>query len=141
MLRKRIASALRCARSKKRAVRSAPTRCRPRLESLETREMPSITLQGTDSHGQHHVLAVESNGVLYESGHPTSLANIGFDATGSLPVVGNAHLNGMITDASHYSLSGSLASVTVGGFQLANDTVTLSGSGLGFKGTGTLPLV
>jgi hypothetical protein len=112
--------------TRRRAIRRDPRIYRPVLEALEPREMPSITLQGTDSLGHRHVLSVESNGVLYESGHPTSLVNIGFDATGSLPLVGNAHLSGSIKDASHYSLSASLPSVTAGAFKLTNDTVTLS---------------
>jgi hypothetical protein len=70
---------------------------------------------------------------------PGGATGLAGDAT--LPLVGKVHLAGTATDASHYQLSASLTSVSLGGFTLSNDTVTVGNSGVGLAGAATLPLV
>jgi hypothetical protein len=72
-----------------------------------------------------------------------TLSNTGLvlAGTATLPLVGTAKLSGTVQDATHFTLTAPIPSVKLGAFTLSNDTVTLSPSSLGLKGTATLPVV
>ena len=82
-------------------------------------------------------------------GHTLSNVMLTFDnssltvqGSATLPVVGAVNLSGSVSaDATTYSLTAPLSSVSVGGFTLTNDTVTFNNSGLGLSGQVTLPLL
>ena len=64
-----------------------------------------------------------------------------FAGDANLPLVGKVHLTGTHQAKSSYSVSAKLGSVTIAGFGLTNDTVTLSNSGISLAGDANLPLV
>ncbi len=130
---------------------------RPGMECLETRELLSTTLPDfllqnatgisvvNDAHGDFvsaHFDTVKLGGFTLSNDTVTpSDSGVTFEGDTSFPVAGTVHLKGSIQDASHYSLSRHLDSISLGGFTLSNDTVTLSDSGVTFEGDATLPLV
>ena len=64
-----------------------------------------------------------------------------FAGDANLPLVGKLHLTGSLQSKGNYSLAAQLGSVTIVGFGLTNDTVTLSNSGISLAGDANLPLV
>ena len=66
---------------------------------------------------------------------------LNLQGSATLPLIGAVTLSGTITSPSNYSFSGTIPTVTAGGFILTNDTVTLANGVVGLQGTATLPLV
>ncbi len=91
-----------------------------------TANLPDFMLSGVRLTGG--IVSLNSSGVSLEG-------------MASLPVVGMVALSGVLPNASQYSLSASVPSVTLGGISLANTTVTLKNSGVSFTGIATLPLI
>lgn len=78
------------------------------------------------------------------TGVKVTLTNSGLGLTGtaSLPIFGNVTLNGLITDATHYSVSFTPATVDLGGgFSLTSPRVNLSPAGLSVVGDANLPVL
>ncbi len=104
-------------------------------------------LSGTITDASHYSLAApvpsaKLGGFALTNGVATlSAAALAFSADASLPIIGAVHLSGAIQDAAHYSLAVGLPSLSVGGFALTKDTVTLSPTGLSLSGTAQLPLI
>ena len=105
-----------------------------------------VHLAGTAKDASHYSLSAQVGSVVAGGVTMTSdtvtLSNTAETLAGSakLPLAGQVHLTGTVQDASHYSLSASLASVSAGGVTLTNDTVSVNSSGVAFAGDATVPL-
>jgi molybdenum-dependent DNA-binding transcriptional regulator ModE len=107
----------------------------------------SVHLTGTITDATHysftaHINSVTIGGFTFSNDDITlSNAGLSFAGDATLPLLSTVHVSGSITDASHYSFTAHINSVTIGGFALSNDDITLSNSGLSFSGNATLPVV
>ncbi len=105
-----------------------------------------VHLTGTAQDTSHYSLSAQVGSVVVGGITMTSdtvtLSNTGetLAGTAKLPLAGQVHLTGTVQDASHYSLSATEASISVGGISIANDTVTVSNTGVTFAGDATVPL-
>lgn len=72
-----------------------------------------------------------------------TLSSSGLDFAGdaTLPLVGGVHLTGSIQDASHYSFTVPIPSVSVGAFSLTNNRVTFSDAGVSLEGDANIPVI
>ena len=66
---------------------------------------------------------------------------VGLKGTAALPLIGTVPLTGTINSATNYGFSAKESSVTLGGFQFTNDTVSLANGVVDFSGTATLSVL
>jgi sorbitol-specific phosphotransferase system component IIA len=105
-----------------------------------------IHLQGSIQPGSAdtltgHLASVTAAGVALTNDTVTlGPSGATFAGDASLPLVGKVHLQGSLQGGGRYSLAARLGSVTIVGFGLTNDTVTLSNSGISLEGDANLPL-
>ncbi len=105
----------------------------------------TLTLPGNFSTSTPLGIAGDS---LTVAGYSVSNVNLALTQNGlslvgnaNLPIVGNVQVTGEVPlDGSGYSLGAAVGSVTLGGFTLANSTVTLSDSGVSLTGQAKLPV-
>ncbi|WP_422927333.1 beta strand repeat-containing protein [Singulisphaera sp. PoT] len=82
-----------------------------------------------------------SNLSLSNAAMTLSSTGLALAGDASLPLVGNAHLSGSIANATTYSLTAQVPTITIGGLAFTSDTVTLANGALSLSGTTSLPVV